>query len=247
MMTSLTVRMSCFQVKVLVFSRRLLWGASHGRCGRCRIEKFCLWQLAGTSADEAGGEFDLICRALQLYTMNTNHDSAGQTNAAEPRPASENKIFRKWHREFSLLTGYGIDPEERVFAISRRNCERRKKDLLNYSTSVFPLHLYISLTEDIGPPVQFMLKHLKLAGVNCMPAHIPCLPCDLTRSGGFSPDAGAIVLCQGNFLNKKHMEHTLVHELVHMYDHAVFNVDWSNLRHHACSEVRLAVILYSSI
>lgn len=184
--------------------------------------------------------------------MNTNHESAGHTNAAEPRPAStlppsENKIFRKWRREFSLLTGYGIAPEERVFAISRRNCERWKKDLLNYSTSVFPLHLYISLTGDVGPPVQFMLKHLNLAGVHPTPAHIPCVPCDLTRSGGFSPDAGAVVLCQGNFLNKRHMEHTLVHELVHMYDHAVFNVDWSNLRHHACSEVRLVVILYSSI
>jgi hypothetical protein len=89
--------------------------------------------------------------------------------------------------------------------------------------------------------VQFMLKHLKLAGVDPTPAHFPCLPCDLTRSGGFSPDAGAVVLCQGNFLNKKHMEHTLVHELTHMYDHAVFKVDWSNLRHHACSEVRLAL------
>ena len=114
---------------------------------------------------------------------------------------------------------------------------------MNYSTAVFPLHLYISLTGDVSPPVQFMLKHLKLVGVNCTPAHIPCSPCDLTRSGGFSPDAGAVVLCQGNFLNKKHIEHTLVHELVHMYDHAVFNVDWSNLRHHACSEVRL--IIYS--
>ena len=83
-----------------------------------------------------------------------------------------------------------------------------------------------------------MLKHLQHTGVNPTPAHFPCLPCDLTHSGGFSPDAGAVVLCQGNFLNKKHMEHTIVHELVHMYDHAVFNVDWNNLRHHACSEVR---------
>ena len=33
------------------------------------------------------------------------------------------------------------------------------------------------------------------------------------------------------------MEHTLVHELVHMYDQCVFKVDWNNLRHHACSEV----------
>lgn len=40
------------------------------------------------------------------------------------------------------------------------------------------------------------------------------------------------------------MEDTLVHELVHMYDHAKFKVDWSNLRHHACSEV--SELSYSS-
>jgi hypothetical protein len=35
----------------------------------------------------------------------------------------------------------------------------------------------------------------------------------------------------GNLLNKKHMdmEHTLSHELLHMYDYAVFNVDWNIL------------------
>ncbi|KAH9991060.1 metalloprotease ATP23 [Russula vinacea] len=154
-------------------------------------------------------------------------NAPGQPNPAEPPllphqlPPSENKLFRKWRREFSLITGYGIDSAERVFTINRRNCERWKKELLNYS-----------------PSVQFMLKHLKLAGVNCDSAHMPCLPCDLTRSGGFSPEAGAVVLCQGNFLNKKHMEHTLVHELVHMYDHATFNVNWNSLRHHACSEIR---------
>ncbi|KAI0249463.1 metalloprotease ATP23 [Lactifluus subvellereus] len=156
--------------------------------------------------------------------MMDSNNAAEKNNASEspdPLPPSENKIFRRWRREFSLLTGYGIDPAERVFTISRRNCERWKKDLLNYS-----------------PSVQFMLKHLKLAGADATSAHFPCLPCDLTRSGGFSPDAGAVVLCQGNFLNKKHMEHTVVHELLHMYDHAVFNVDWSDLRHHACSEVR---------
>jgi inner membrane protease ATP23 len=58
------------------------------------------------------------------------------TDPAEhpPIPASENKLFRKWRREFSLITGYNIDPAERVFAINRRNCERWKNDLLNYST-----------------------------------------------------------------------------------------------------------------
>ncbi|KAF8264346.1 metalloprotease ATP23 [Lactarius quietus] len=158
--------------------------------------------------------------------MSNNNAAGPTTDSASSLPSSslshsENKIFKKWRKEFSLLTGYGIDPAERVFTINRRSCERWKKDLLNYS-----------------PSIQFMLKHVKQAGANVTPAHFPCLPCDLTHSGGFSPDAGAVVLCQGNFLNKKHMEHTIVHELVHMYDQAVFNVDWNNLRHHACSEIR---------
>lgn len=82
-----------------------------------------------------------------------------------------------------------------------------------------------------------MLKHLKQNGCIVTPQNISCLPCDYTRSGGFHPEAGAVVLCQGRFFNKRHMEDTLVHELVHMYDHTKFKVDWSNLRHHACSEV----------
>lgn len=39
------------------------------------------------------------------------------------------------------------------------------------------------------------------------------------------------------------MEDTLAHELVHAFDHCRFKVDWGNLRHHACSEVRQGVLL----
>lgn len=81
-----------------------------------------------------------------------------------------------------------------------------------------------------------MMKHLALEGANVSADHIHCSPCDVTRAGGFSPEAG-ILLCQDRFLSKSHMKDTLVHELVHMYDHAKFKVDWNNLRHHACSEV----------
>jgi hypothetical protein len=33
------------------------------------------------------------------------------------------------------------------------------------------------------------------------------------------------------------MENTMLHEMIHMFDHCRFNVNWLNLRHHACSEV----------
>ena len=90
---------------------------------------------------------------------------------------------------------------------------------------------------DADPSVVFMLKHLKLSGCAVPQQNIVCAPCDATKSGGFSPEMGAIVLCQGHFTGRDHLENTLAHELVHMYDHCKFKVDWSNLRHHACSEV----------
>jgi inner membrane protease ATP23 len=98
-------------------------------------------------------------------------------------------------------------------------------------------------TRNLGPIVVFMMKHLKLSGCDVPPSNILCAPCDMTRAGGFSPDPGAVTLCAGHFFSQQHMESTIVHELMHMYDHCRFKVDWGNLRHHACSEVCL---LYSS-
>ena len=98
------------------------------------------------------------------------------------------------------------------------------------------LRQHVTLRLKPGPAVVFMLKHLKQTGADVTSDDIVCAPCDFARAGGFSP-AGVIVLCQDGFMSKSHMEDTMVHELVHMYDHAKFKVDWNNLRHHACSEV----------
>ena len=88
----------------------------------------------------------------------------------------------------------------------------------------------------------FMLKRLEQSGCSVAPKHLSCQPCSYDRSGGFVPGAGITILCQGRFWSKTHMEHTLVHELVHMYDQCTFKVDWNNLRHHACSEVSMLAI-----
>ncbi|KIK29704.1 hypothetical protein PISMIDRAFT_26840 [Pisolithus microcarpus 441] len=136
---------------------------------------------------------------------------------------SESRAFRRWLKQASLATGLGLTPEERERYVEEQKharCEKWKTELLSYS-----------------PPVVFMLKHLRLSGCAVPPSNIVCGSCDSTRSGGFHP-SGAIVLCQGHFGGKRHMQDTLTHELIHMYDHCKFNVDWYNLRHHACSEIR---------
>lgn len=81
-----------------------------------------------------------------------------------------------------------------------------------------------------------MLKNLEEVGCKVDKKHFQCMPCDNTRSGGFSPEHG-ILLCQNRFFSKAHQEDTMVHEMIHMYDHCRFKVDWNNCKHHACSEV----------
>ncbi|QRV79939.1 peptidase family M76 protein [Ceratobasidium sp. AG-Ba] len=145
------------------------------------------------------------------------------------RSAKEASAFERWRTSLSHFTGLGLSEEEQakrdklkgleLEESQWRRCEAWKSELMK--------------------TMVFMIKHLALEGANVNPDHIHCSPCDPTRAGGFSPEAG-ILLCQDRFLSKSHMRDTLVHEMVHMYDHAKFKVDWNNLRHHACSEIRAA-------
>ncbi|OMJ07411.1 Mitochondrial inner membrane protease ATP23 [Smittium culicis] len=90
-----------------------------------------------------------------------------------------------------------------------------------------------------SPIVIFMAEKLVESGYNFNKNSIKCLPCDQERTGGFSPDRG-IDLCYNKIPSKKIMEDTLAHEMIHAYDHVNFQVDWFNLEHHACSEIRAA-------
>lgn len=91
-----------------------------------------------------------------------------------------------------------------------------------------------------SPGIVFMLKHLKIAGCPVTADHVQCITCNKPGAGDFAPEHGRVVICSRGFYNKKHMEDTIMHELMHIYDHCRFKVDWSNLRHLACSEIRAA-------
>ncbi|WWC71559.1 mitochondrial inner membrane protease ATP23 [Kwoniella pini CBS 10737] len=135
------------------------------------------------------------------------------------------KEFEKWRISLSNLTGLGLTNEEKERIIMEKDwnkCEKWKKNLITNS-----------------PMITFLLDHLKKSGCEFNSTSIQCHPCPETKSGGFSIEHG-ILLCQNRFFNKKHLEDTLSHELIHAFDHCKFNLNWFNLRHHACSEIRAA-------
>ena len=74
--------------------------------------------------------------------------------------------------------------------------------------------------------------------------HPPHTHPQLSPAGGFRNTGPSITLCENKLLelrgDQKDLDTTLAHELVHAYDHCVTKTNWSNLRHHACSEIRAA-------
>ena len=75
----------------------------------------------------------------------------------------------------------------------------------------------------------------ELLKVGC-PPKIYCTPCTEDKFGGFNPDYG-IAICQNKVDTKRRVESTLVHEMMHAYDHCRFKFNINNLKQVACSEV----------
>ncbi|KAI9469868.1 MAG: peptidase M76 family-domain-containing protein [Benjaminiella poitrasii] len=140
------------------------------------------------------------------------------------------KKFEKWTKALKYMTGLGMTEAEKKDFKKRletdledsqcRQCEAWRDQLIKNS-----------------PPVRFMMDHLQKINNPMTRDDFQCQPCDNTRSGGFSPSVG-ILLCQNRLASKSHAEVTMVHEMIHMYDDRKFNVDWYNLKHQACSEIR---------
>ncbi|EPX71758.1 inner membrane peptidase Atp23 [Schizosaccharomyces octosporus yFS286] len=102
----------------------------------------------------------------------------------------------------------------------KRNCERVKKALLSDS-----------------PILVFLKKSLGYLNSDFDASDIRCEPCDEKTSGGFVPGKG-IVLCENRIYSQKMAENTIAHEMIHWFDDCRFHVNWEDLRHHACSEIR---------
>lgn len=112
-----------------------------------------------------------------------------------------------------------------------RQCEEHRDWLLRYS----PVVRFLS------DKVADLNGRLDASNVVCRrcPARLDDKGEVHRQSGGFSPDHG-ILLCANEVRDRKHLEDTLAHEMVHAWDHLRWKVDWmgdKDLKHAACTEV----------
>lgn len=76
--------------------------------------------------------------------------------------------------------------------------------------------------------------------------HISCEVCDDSVTGGYDPELNQVVICQNTSKNRGFVQGVLTHEMIHMFDYCTNNLDFKNVEHLACTEIRAANLAHCS-
>ncbi|XP_023018742.1 mitochondrial inner membrane protease ATP23 homolog [Leptinotarsa decemlineata] len=98
-----------------------------------------------------------------------------------------------------------------------------------------------------SPLVKLMMGALRASGCAIdIRRHISCEECAPTVSGGYDPILNQVVICQNTARKEGIVQAVLTHELIHMFDYCRNNLDFKNLDHLACTEIRAANLAHCS-
>ncbi|GAA99961.1 uncharacterized protein L969DRAFT_96578 [Mixia osmundae IAM 14324] len=158
--------------------------------------------------------------------------STSQLPAQTP---ADQRLLERWQRKLSVMTGLSSSPAD-IEAYQCRQCETMRDKVVKSSPIVRFILTHLSLLPDPTP-----LKDQ--SATPYLPASIACVPCKDVAPGlfaGHDPETG-IFLCQETVIRDEGvLRSTLAHELIHLWDHRRFHLDYRNPRHRACTEIRAA-------
>lgn len=98
-----------------------------------------------------------------------------------------------------------------------------------------------------SPLVKLMMGALKKSGCEVdIRRHISCEECSPNVSGGYDPILNQVVICQNTATNPGIVQSVLTHEFIHMFDSCQNKLDFTNLEHLACTEIRAANLAHCS-
>ncbi|CAG0890325.1 unnamed protein product [Darwinula stevensoni] len=124
------------------------------------------------------------------------------------------------------LLWWGDDKGE----IDRQKCERR-----------------VAYVIEKSPLIKLMMDALKSSGCEVdIRRHIVCEGCEKTVTGGYDPTLNQIVVCQNMCRQDSVVQGVLFHEMIHMFDYCRNKLDFKNLQHLACTEIRAANLAHCS-
>lgn len=166
----------------------------------------------------------------------------GEREGSETNLKSDNAEKRE-KPEGGSEWGYDLYPERRgkkavgieAFMKGKNNIDKFKCEQ----------NIYACIKE--SPLVRLMMNALKSSGCEIdIRRHIACEECSPTVSGGYDPVLNQIVVCQNTATNKGLIQGVLTHEMIHMFDYCRNELDFKNIDHLACTEIRAANLTHCS-
>ncbi|KAJ8957046.1 hypothetical protein NQ314_006605 [Rhamnusium bicolor] len=98
-----------------------------------------------------------------------------------------------------------------------------------------------------SPLVKLMMGALKASGCAVdIRRHIACEECAPTVSGGYDPILNQVIICHNTTTKEGIVQGVLTHEMIHMFDYCQNHLDFKNIDHLACTEVRAANLAHCS-
>lgn len=196
-----------------------------------------------SSPAETGKPCNVAAMENTATTPSLQHGPKIMVN--DPARTGFDPEMKWWVNYFRILTGDMTKEGQFHFRESRYKVheERDVKRCEEYRDWVFTY----------SPVVRFLQDKIRALNGNLNDTNVICRRCParLTedgqvyrQSGGFSPNHG-ILICSNEIRDRKHLEDTVAHEMVHAWDHLRWKVDWmgdKDLKHAACTEIRASML-----
>ncbi|KAI5719881.1 hypothetical protein M8J76_016321 [Diaphorina citri] len=153
-------------------------------------------------------------------------------------PQPKDYHTKDWGYDMYPERGARYDPGVKKVLMGTAGMEQRDK--LECESTVFKCIKQ-------SPVVKLLMGAMKSAGCEVdLRRHISCEVCDSSVTGGYDPLLNQIVVCQNSAKGMNPVHGTLVHEMIHMFDYCKHKMDFRNIRHLACTEIRAANIAHCS-
>nr|XP_024218770.1 mitochondrial inner membrane protease ATP23 homolog [Halyomorpha halys] len=163
--------------------------------------------------------------------MNEAKNEESQPNASDESANYGYNLFPERKGELSRTVTGILTGKEGKEEIQRMKCER----------TVYKCFMTSSL-------VKLMTGALKASGCDIdLRRHVVCEVCHSRVSGGYDPETNQIVICQNNSRSEGVVQGIMTHEMIHMFDYCNNKVDFKNLDHLACTEIRAANLTHCSL
>ncbi|CAH2086285.1 unnamed protein product [Euphydryas editha] len=164
----------------------------------------------------------------------------------EETSAEQQEVKNSTNNEKKEAWGYDLYPERRgTFKPTITNVLIGKEGKEGIEKMKCEKNVYKCIKE--SPIVKVMLAALKSSGCPVdIRRHISCEVCDYSVSGGYDPQLNQIVVCQNVSTRKGMVQGVLTHEMIHMFDYCRNELDFRNMEHLACTEIRAANLTHCS-